>query len=66
MASDVRHVVVTGVADDGYALVRDRLGKESRVNARVVRVNLPVVEGDRWIIDRSLGFWSFAAKVVSG
>lgn len=60
---DSKHVVVTGVADDGYALCRDRLGKEDRVNTRIVRVSLPVVEGDRWIIDRSLGTWSFAARV---
>jgi 6-phosphofructokinase len=60
---ETRRVTVMLVEPDGTAEARDTLGKTHRVRWDTVRVPLPVVAGDLWLIDKSLGFWTFAAKI---
>lgn len=65
-ALTVKQITVTGVDTEAMtAMVRDQLGKEFSVGLTMVRTPYTPATGDRWIIDQTLGVWSFAAKIVT-
>jgi hypothetical protein len=48
------------------ALVTDQYGRPHSVRLDIRRGGGPFPrEGEKWVIDRSLGFWSFAALIVA-
>lgn len=56
-------VLVESIEDD-YALVRDEVGlaRQVRLDLQRAKGAMPKA-GETWIIDRALGFWSFAAII---
>lgn len=60
---DVRLVQIVD-AQGNSATVVDQLGKTMSLRVDVVRVSGKIPkQGERWIIDRSLGDWTFAAFI---
>ncbi len=57
-----KRVLIEEITLDGMAVCRDQFGKIMQVTTRVQRAKglLPKV-GERWLVDRSLGMWTFAA-----
>lgn len=55
-------VTVRAVALDGTALVTDTNGREYEVRWDLARTPFTPAKGELWLIDRSLGPWTFAAR----
>lgn len=57
-------VKVTEIGDDGLAEVTNHIGKQRRIKIGFLRAKgaLPRV-GERWVIDKSMGYWTFAAVI---
>ncbi len=55
-------VYVESVGEDGYAVCKSEFGKFYKINSHIRRGGGPQPRnGERWVIDRTLGFWTFAA-----
>lgn len=64
LAPNVQQVRVLSVdAANNAAVVRTTLGKEMTVTTLWQRTAMLPKAGERWLIDQSLGRWSFAARV---
>lgn len=64
LAPQVQQVRVLSVDEAKHtAIVRTTLGKEMAVSTAWQRAAYVPKEGERWLIDQSLGRWSFAALV---
>lgn len=62
--STLLRCTVTGIdTEKKQAMVRDQLGKERVVTLTIIRVGVTPAVDEVWLIDRTLGRWSFAAKI---
>lgn len=58
----VLRVTVQSVDTSGVALVTDAVGKSYEVRWDIYRTPFTPQQGELWLMDRSLGFWTFAAR----